>query len=176
MKKLLVIVVVLAFAVPCLAQTAQPAKPGPEVQKLGYLVGTWKLEAGKSSGTLTCEWFKDVFVVCHEKTSGSENISGSYDTEAGSENISVWSYDTEAKVYKIDRYFNDGPAQQAQGSVQDKTLTFDFDVQRGDKPVKTRLTIVEESRTTATLTWAQGTKADAGAKTPLETVKATKVQ
>ena len=158
MKTLLVAVVVLTFAVPCLAQTAQPATPGPEVQKLGYLVGTWKLEAGNASGTLTCEWFKDVYVVCHEKTSVSENIS-------------VFSYDTEAKVYKVDRYFNDGPPQQAQGSVQDKTLTFDFDVQRGDKPVKTRLTIMEESPTSATLTLARGTKADAG-----ETVKATKVQ
>jgi len=157
-KKPLAIVAVLAFAVPCLAQTAQPAKPGPEVQKLGYLVGTWKLEADKSSGTLTCEWFKDVYVVCHEKTSESENVS-------------VLSYDTEAKVYKIDRYFNEGPPQQAQGTVKDKTLTFDFDVQGGDKAVKTRLTIMEESPTSATLTLARGTKADAG-----ETVKATKVQ
>jgi hypothetical protein len=32
MKKLLVVVIVLAVAVPCLAQTAQPPKPGPEVQ------------------------------------------------------------------------------------------------------------------------------------------------
>jgi hypothetical protein len=165
MKKLLVIVVVLTFAVPCLAQTAQPAQPGPEVEKLGHLVGTWKLQAGESSGTLTCEWFKDVYVVCHEKTSGSENLS-------------VYSYDTEAKVYKVDKYFNDGPPQHAQGSVQDKnkTLTFDFDVQGGDKAVKTRLTIVEESPTSATLTLGPATKADAGAKTPSETVKATKVQ
>jgi len=174
MKKLPVIVVVLAFAVPCLAQTAQPPKPGPEVQKLGYLVGTWKIETGKSSGTLTCEWVNNVFVVCHEKT---ENISvGSYEKTSGSENVSVFSYDTEAKVYKIDRYFNDGPPQQAQGSVRDKTLTFDFDVPGGDRAVKTRLTIVEESPTSATLTSTSGTKADAGAKTSLETVKATKVQ
>ena len=39
MKRVPVVVVVLAFAVPCLAQ---PPKPGPEVQKLAYYVGTWK--------------------------------------------------------------------------------------------------------------------------------------
>jgi len=165
MKKVLVIVVVLAFAVPCLAQGAQPAKPGPELQKLGYLVGTWKLEAGKSSGALQCEWvqwLQDVYLVCHEKTSESEAYS-------------VFSYDAEAKVYKIERYLNDGPPQRAQGSVQDKALTFDFDVQGADnKAVKMRLTIAEESPASATLTW--GTKADAEAKTPSEAVKATKVQ
>ena len=85
MKRLLVIIL-LALAVPCLAfgqpQTAQPPKPGPEVQKLAYTLGTWKTEgeakagnpfgpAGKFSGTGTCEWFAGGFhVVCRGESTG----------------------------------------------------------------------------------------------------------
>src|SRR5438874_4033262 len=59
---------------------AEPAassasSPGPEVQKLGALVGTWKISgqmqkspmgpAGKTSATETCAWFEgEYFVVC----------------------------------------------------------------------------------------------------------------
>ena len=43
MKNLLVNVV-MTLAVPCMAQTAQPPAPGPEVQELGYFLGTWKSE------------------------------------------------------------------------------------------------------------------------------------
>ena len=46
MKRSVLIVLLLVLAVPCLAfgqaQTAPPPKPGPEVQRLGYFVGTWK--------------------------------------------------------------------------------------------------------------------------------------
>jgi hypothetical protein len=45
MKRSVLIVLLLALAVPCLAcgqaQTAPPPKPGPEVQKLEAWVGDW---------------------------------------------------------------------------------------------------------------------------------------
>jgi hypothetical protein len=37
MKRLLILVVVLAFAMPCLAQTAQPPKPGAGGPETGLL-------------------------------------------------------------------------------------------------------------------------------------------
>jgi hypothetical protein len=68
MKGSVLIVLLLVTAVPCLAfgqaQTPTPPKPGPEVQRLGYFVGTWKYVArvltdpkGTYEGTQTWEWF-----------------------------------------------------------------------------------------------------------------------
>src|SRR5215813_4615029 len=56
-------------------------KPGPEVQKLGYYVGSWRGEgetkggplgpAGKLSSTTTCEWFAGGFqLVCRGEENG----------------------------------------------------------------------------------------------------------
>jgi hypothetical protein len=81
MKRLLVILVVLAFGMPCLAQIPQPPKPGPEVQKLAYFLGTWKAEgqliggpsAGKFVGEGPCEWFAGGFhVVCRREETSPE--------------------------------------------------------------------------------------------------------
>lgn len=62
--------------------TAQQAKPGPEVQKLGYYLGTWKGDgetkggpfgpAGKLSSTTTCDWFAGGFqLVCRGEENGA---------------------------------------------------------------------------------------------------------
>ena len=57
-------------------------KPGPEVKKLGYFVGTWTSEgelkenpfgmpAGKFTSTDKCEWFSGGYqVVCHSTGKG----------------------------------------------------------------------------------------------------------
>ena len=61
--------------------TAQQPKPGPEVQKLTYYLGTSKGEgetkggpfgpAGKLSSTTTCEWFAGGFhLVCRGEEKG----------------------------------------------------------------------------------------------------------
>jgi Protein of unknown function (DUF1579) len=62
---------------PSLAQMAPtPPKPGPEVKKLGVMVGKWVAEGtlksndtgpgGKFSGTETCEWTANGFgIACH---------------------------------------------------------------------------------------------------------------
>src|SRR5215510_10135576 len=61
--------------------SAQQPKPGPEVQKLGYYIGSWKGEgeakagpfgpAGKLSSSTTCEWFAGGFhLVCRGEEHG----------------------------------------------------------------------------------------------------------
>ena len=62
MKRSVLVVILLVLAAPCLAsgqpQTPAPPTPGPEYQRLGYFVGTWKTDSGE---TVTYEWFTGGF-------------------------------------------------------------------------------------------------------------------
>ena len=101
MKKLLAIGV-LMLVITCLAfgqqQTAPPPKPGPEVQRLGSMIGTWKTDAGE---TVTYEWFDGGFsVIGHVENSGPEGKS----TE-----LRIDTYDPDAKTYSEYRISSTGP-------------------------------------------------------------------
>ena len=156
MKRLLVIIV-LALAVPCLAfgqpQTAQPPKPGPEVQKLAYTLGTWKTEgeakagnpfgpAGKFSGTGTCEWFAGGFhLVCRGESTGPAGKAT---------NLSIAGYDAEAKVYTYYTIASLGWSETAKGSLSGNTWTWLSDGKAAGKPAKFRYTEVLVSPTSST--------------------------
>ena len=146
MKKLLVVAVGLAFAVPCLAQPAQPPKPGPEVQKLAYFVGMWKVEgeakpssfgpAGKFSGTQACEWFVGGFqVVCRAEVAGP----GGKIAE-----LAILAYDAEAKAYAYYGITNAGTISTSKGTVAGNTWTWLSDWKAVGK---LRFTEVQESPT-----------------------------
>ncbi len=84
--KLAILVASVLFTAAVAAQAQEKKmeapKPGPEVKKLGYFVGTWKSEGelkenpfgmppGKYAGTDNCEWFHGGFqVVCHSSAKG----------------------------------------------------------------------------------------------------------
>lgn len=81
--------------------TAQQPKPGQEVQRLAYYLGTWRGEgetkagpfgpAGKLSSTMTCEWFAGGFqLVCRGEESGPTGMRTFLNTLA---------YDEKAKAY-----------------------------------------------------------------------------
>jgi hypothetical protein len=152
MKRLLGIVIVLAFAAPCVAQTAQPPKPGPEVQKLAYFVGTWKVEsevkagysfpAGKYSGTQTCEWFAGGFqVVCREDgTTPAGKVS----------ELTIFAYDPDAKVYTSYGISSLGETNGSKGSLAGSMWTWLWDGTVAGKPVKFRYTDVGVSPTVHT--------------------------
>jgi len=104
MKRLLVMVmmVMLVLAAPYLApgwpQTAPPPTPGPEVLRLGSLVGTWKTDASEK---ITYEWFDGGFsVVGQVENSGPEGKS----TE-----LRIITYDPDAKTYSQYRITSTGP-------------------------------------------------------------------
>ena len=110
MKKLLVIVVRM-LAVSCLAfgqpQTAPSPKPGPEVLRLGYFVGTWKTE----TETVTYEWFTGGFsVIGRVENSGPEGKSSE---------LRIITYDPDAKDYTQYRVTNMGPG----GTLSRMTVT-----------------------------------------------------
>jgi hypothetical protein len=152
MKRLLAIVIVLAFAMLCMAQTAQPPKPGPEVQKLAYYVGTWKVEsevnagysfpAGKYSGTQACEWFAGGFhVVCRDEgTTPAGKVS----------ELSIYAYDADAKAYVTYGISSLGQANGSKGSLAGSTWTWLSDGKVAGKPAKFRYSDVEVSPTVHT--------------------------
>jgi len=143
MKRLLVIVL-LVLAVPCLAfgqaQTVQPPKPGPEIQRLGSWVGTWKTESGPSSSTITWEWFVGGFgLVGREEGTGP---AGKYSY------LRVMTFDSVEKVYTHYLITSLGPGGAlAKGTVAENTWHWEWDGMVSAKPAKDRFTVVEVSPT-----------------------------
>jgi len=177
MKRLLVIVVLL-LAVPCLAfGQAQPPKPGPEVQKLAYYLGTWKSEgevkvgspshpAGKFSGTESCEWFAGVFhLVCRGEGTGPRGKSTS---------MGILAYDTEAKVYTYYGISSLGETDSGKMTITGNTWTSTFEGKMADKPANFRFSEVQESPTSYTFKFESSVAG--GPWTVIEEGKSTKVK
>ena len=135
----------LALAQP---QAEQTPKPGPEVQKLGYYVGSWEGhgetkagpfgEAGKLSSKMTCEWFAGGFqVVCRGEETGPSGTRGF---------LNIKSYDEAAKAYTEYSISSFGENEYSQGGtlVGDK-LTYLIAQDAGGKPTKFRYTEVHVS-------------------------------
>jgi hypothetical protein len=144
--------IVFLLLAPCVAvgqaQTDQTSKPGPEVQKLGYYVGTWKGQgetkggpfgpAGKLSSQMTCEWFAGGFqVVCRGEETGPTGKRAF---------LNILSYDQEKRAYTQYSISSFGESEYDQGGsfVGDK-LTFLLDEDAGGKPAKIRYTEVHMS-------------------------------
>jgi hypothetical protein len=144
--------VAFLWLAPCLAvgqaQTDQTPKPGPEVQKLGYYLGTWKGEgetkggpfgpAGKLSSKMTCEWFTGgLQIVCRGEETGPTGKRAF---------LNILSYDQEKKAYTEYSISSFGESEYDQGgSIVGDKLTFLMDGDAGDKPAKFRYTEVHVS-------------------------------
>ena len=151
MKRLLV-VTAFTLGVPCLAfvraQTAQPPKLGPEVQKLAYYVGTWKTEgevkagspygpAGKFSSTATCEWFTGGFhLVCRGEGTGPQGKMT---------DLAILAYDASAKVYTYYGINSRGETDNDKMTLTGNTWTATWEDKVAGKPGKGRYTEVQES-------------------------------
>lgn len=81
MNRLRFFIVMTAMVLVSAATVAETPKPGPEHQKLGVFVGSWRLEgrmeaspfspAGPMKGTMKCAWFPGEFwVVCDSVDKG----------------------------------------------------------------------------------------------------------
>jgi hypothetical protein len=169
--KNLPVIVLFMLAVPCMAfGQAQPPKPGPEVQKLAYYVGTWKIEGefatGKLSSTDACEWFTGGFyVVCRNEGTG---------TTGKRTNLRIIAYDAEAKAYTYYQITSSGRSTSAQGSLTGGTMTWLREGNAAGKPTKYRYTEVQVSPTAYTF---KGERSVAGGPwTVYEAGKATKVE
>src|SRR5690349_16740806 len=101
-RKMIFVPVMILFAISAWAQ--MPAKPGPEVKKLDYFVGSWTTEGtvaqgpwgagGKFSSTDTSEWMSgNFFVVGHGDFKMPPEVGGD------GKQTSIMGYDTDENVY-----------------------------------------------------------------------------
>jgi hypothetical protein len=140
----------LFFLVSALGQA--PA-PGAEHKKLGFWVGTWKVEAespanplfpaGKYSAVITGEWFEGDFqVVLRMKWTGAMGLYSELD---------LLGYDPAAQSYY--NYVIDGTGgnQVFSGNVQGNVWSYVCNMKADGKSAKFRWTVVESSSTV--ITW-----------------------
>ena len=158
MKRSVLIVWLLALAVPCLAfgqaQAAKPPKPGPEHQKLAALLGAWTTQgearespfgpADKWSGTIKSEWWAGHFAVVRHLEEQS-SVRGE------SRSLDVLTYDATAKGYTWFYLDSQGGSGLAKGTIAGDALTVVFDVPVDGKVYKLRGTL--KGLGADTLTW-----------------------
>ncbi|HSP93596.1 MAG TPA: DUF1579 family protein [Thermoanaerobaculia bacterium] len=135
---ILVVSVLLTAALSVQAQEKkmEMPKPGPEVKKLGYFVGTWTSEgelkenpfgmpAGKMTSTDKCEWFTGGYsVICH--TAGKGPMGAMH-------GIGIIGYSTEDKVYTYYGVDNSGYAGLSKGKIDGNSWVFTSDEKMGGK-------------------------------------------
>ena len=135
-----------------MAQPPGPPKPGPEVKKLGYFVGTWKSEGemkaspfgpgGKFSSTDHNEWMPgNFFVVMH-----SEGTS----PMGSMQEMAVMGYNTEDKVYTYDGFDNFGEHDVSKGTLNGDTWVFNGESKMNGKVMKGRFTMKQSGPSTYT--------------------------
>ena len=126
------------------AQMDMP-KPAPELKKLDYFVGNWKLEGemkpsqmgpgGKMTMTETLGWMEgNFFLVSHSKFQGAGMGAGSATAYMG--------YDADKKAYTYDEFSSMGEAVHSTGTVEGDTWTWLGDSKMGTQMMKGRFTMV----------------------------------
>jgi hypothetical protein len=142
----------IVAAQPTMAQAPQPAKPGPEHQRLAYFVGTWTSEGemkpgpmgpgGKMTSRDTCEWYEGRFaVICRSEGKGPMGPS---------KGLGILGYSPEEKVYTY--YGTDSSGMMTmttvpRGTVKGDTWTYTDESMMGGQKVKSRVTMKELSPT-----------------------------
>ena len=144
------LLLILALALGSNVATAQSLRPGPEIQKLGYYLGTWQGHgeskggpfgpAGKLSSTTTCEWFTGGFqLVCRGEESGPTGKRSF---------LNIRSFDAVTRTYTEYGISNFGESEYTTGGIiVDNKKTFVVNIQMSGKPVRIRYTEVRLSPT-----------------------------
>ncbi len=139
---------------PGLNLPAGPAKPGSaEIERLAFFAGRWDLAgeakatplgpAGKSTGTIQCDWFTGGYqLVCLGDATGPTGRT---------HGLGIYRWDPDARAFSYYGIESTGFGGPAKGTVSGKTWTFLFDLKAGGKPLRLRSTTVEESATA--MTW-----------------------
>lgn len=128
--------------------SAPPAKPGPEVQKMSAFIGKWTSTGdmksspmgpgGKITGADDCEWTAGGFaVLCH----GSSSMPGMKSTD-----VALISYDTEAKNYIYSEADSTGTVGVFRGSLDGDMWTWTADAPMNGQMMKQRFTMKFSSK------------------------------
>ena len=130
---------------PILAWAQMVPKPGPEVKKLDYFVGTWSIEGtiaqgpwgagGKFTSQDKTEWLPgNFFVEGHSDFKMPPEVGGD-----GTE-TSYMGYDTTKNVYTYDAFSSQGRHDVYQGSVSGDTWTWNSEANYEGTDVKQKMT------------------------------------
>src|SRR5208283_2062405 len=145
MRRMIAVFAAAMFLLPLIvqAQAPQMPKPGPELKKLDYFMGTWKMDGdmkpspygpgGKFSGTDHNEWMTGGFFLVTHSDSKSSMGEG--------KGLAVMGYNTDDKVYTYHAFDSMGEAISATGAVQGDTWTWHSEDKMGGKVMKGRYTV-----------------------------------
>jgi hypothetical protein len=133
-----------------------PPKPGAEVKKLDYFVGTWTTEGmvaqgpwgagGKFSSTETAEWMPGNFFV-----EGHADIKMPAELGGEGKGISYMGYDTDQNTYTVDDFTDQGRHDVSKGTVASDTWTFNSTANYGGQEIKQRMSMKVVSPTSYTM-------------------------
>jgi len=155
-KVVVALITMLACAVLASAQTTeQEPKPGPELQKLGYFIGTWDSEgqmkasmfgpAGKVSNVTRREWILgNFFYLTHHE---EKNPAGKHEV------LSITGYDPEKKVYVTYSFSLGGTVSHSEGTLVNNTWTWNASFDMNGKTINTRTVIMPTSATSYDFKW-----------------------
>jgi len=156
------------------AQAPPMPKPGPEVKKLDYFTGTWKMDGdikaspygpgGKSSETDHNEWMPGGFFLLTNS-----------DTKAPmgeAKGLAIMGYKTDDKVYTYHEFDSMGETISATGTVEGDAWTWHSEDKMGGKVMKGRYTVKVLSPTSYTFKFEMAS--DSGEWNTIMEGKATK--
>jgi len=159
--------------------TAEQSKPGLEVQRLAYYLGTWKGEgetkggpfgpAGKLSSTITCDWFAGGFhLVCRGEERGPTGKRAF---------LNILAYDEKAKAYTEYGISSLGESEYSTGgSIIGNKRTFVKDLDSGVEGKHTKLTYTEVQMSPTLYTYQAEASINGGPSTVIAEGKITKVR
>ena len=136
--------ILLLFTASSWAQ--MPPKPGPEVKKLDYFVGTWSVEGtvaqgpwgagGKFTSTDTSEWMPGSFFV-----EGHSDFKMPPEVGGDGKATSFMGYDTDQNAYTYDEFNSQGRRETSKGTVSGDTWTWTSTQNYDGQEVKQKMTI-----------------------------------
>ena len=149
-KSTILLLSIWSFAALAAAQSQmQPPKPGPEVKKLDYFSGAWKVDGemkaspfgpgGKAAGTEHNQWMEGNFFLLSHSDMKTPMGSG--------KGLAVFGYNPEEKVYTYHAFNSMGEAEQAKGTLEGDTWTWTNESKMQGKTYKGRFTVKTESPT-----------------------------
>jgi len=157
--------------------TAQQSKPGLEVQRLAYYLGTWRGEGetkggpfgppGKLSSTMTCDWFAGGFhLVCRGEERGPTGKRTF---------LNILAYDEKAKAYTEYGISSLGESEYSTGgSIVGNKRTFVKDLDNDVEGKRTKLTYTEVQVSPTLYTYQAEASINGGPSTVIAEGKITK--
>jgi hypothetical protein len=138
------------------AWAQMPDKPGPELKKLDYFVGSWTTEGtiaqgpwgngGKFTSTGTSEWMPvSFFLVNHRDFKMPPEIGGE-----GSA-VTYFGYDTNQNVYTRDEFNSAGRRETAKGTLSGDTWVWTSSQTYDGQEIQQKMTVKILSPTSYTL-------------------------